>query len=268
MTNSKIQRLFEYLNILFLCAAGIVLVGLQEKPGGWFIVVAGILLLLLCRREFAKHILLIYLSLGILGLTPINTNIDPLHVSVMGATLLAALTLPYIISKYIYKDNIIHYKFRLGRRWLKSEIAYIFLTALVAYLLLPFYLSDTGAYLNWTVEPGFAFIFVFFLGTNALGIWDELFFVNTTLRILRKYLPFWLANLVQAVLFTSFLYELGFTGWAPPLIYFFALTQGYIFKKTDSLLYIIAIHLTLDFVLFLALINAHHPDWLNIFLTG
>lgn len=265
---TKRQKLFEYLNILILCATAVVLVGLQQKPTGWFVLAAGILLLLLCRRQFAKHLLLVYLSLGILGLTPINTDIDPAHVGLMGGTLLAALMLPYLISKYIYKDNIIRYKFRLGREWHRREITYIFLTATIAYLLLPFYLSDTGAYLNWTVEPSLAYIFVFFLGTNALGIWDELFFVNTVSKILRTYLPFWLANLVQAVLFTSFLYELGFTGWAPPLIYIFALTQAYIFKKTDSLLYIIAIHLTLDLVLFLALINAHYPDWLNIFITG
>lgn len=263
----KYQRFFEYINILNLCATAIVLVGLQQKPIGWFLLAFGILLLAFCSRQFSKHLLLVYLSLGFLGLTPINTDIDPLHVVLMGGTLLMALLLPYLVSRYIYKDRIIQYKFRLGRKWHGRELAYILLTAAIAYFLLPFYLADTRAYLNWTVEPGFAYIFMFFLGTNALGIWDELFFVNTVLRILRRYLPFWLANLVQAILFTSFLYELGFTGWAPPLIYIFALTQGYIFKKTDSLLYIIAIHLTLDLVLFLALINAHHPDWLNVFIT-
>ena len=46
----------------------------------------------------------------------------------------------------------------------------------------------------------------------------------------------------------------------------FALTQGYIFKKTESLLYVITIHLTLDLVLFLALLNVHTPTLADIFL--
>ena len=111
-------------------------------------------------------------------------------------------------------------------------------------------------------------ISLLFIGTNALGIWDELFFIITVLALLRRHLPFFWANAIQAVLFTAFLYELGFRGWAPLAIYPFALLQGIVFKKTHNLLYIIAIHLTIDFVLFLALINAHHPHLVDIFITS
>ena len=48
--------------------------------------------------------------------------------------------------------------------------------------------------------------------------------------------PFLFANAMQAVLFTSFLY-------------------------------VITIHLCLDFVLFLALIAAYYPSWMPIFVT-
>jgi membrane protease YdiL (CAAX protease family) len=75
------------------------------------------------------------------------------------------------------------------------------------------------------------------------------------------------ANAAQAVIFTLFLFELGFRGWAPFAIFPFALSQGYIFNKTHSLLYVITIHLIIDLVLYLALIHAHYPQWLPIFLT-
>ena len=46
-----------------------------------------------------------------------------------------------------------------------------------------------------------------FVGTNALGTWDELFFICTCFALLRRHLVDWQANLIQAVLFTSFLWE-------------------------------------------------------------
>jgi membrane protease YdiL (CAAX protease family) len=175
---------------------------------------------------------------------------------------------PYILSRYIYKDNVISFHFLNGRRWYRAEIMYIFVTAAVAYLLLPFYFANTGAYHNWTVLPGTVNLIRLFLGTQLLGLWDELFFVNTALTLLRQHIQFWWANLIQAAFWTAFLYQLGFRSWAPLLIYPFALLQGYIFRRTGSLLYIITIHLTLDLVLFLVLVHAYYPSWLPIFITN
>src|SRR5438105_3569702 len=127
-------------------------------------------------------------------------------------------------------------------------------------------LKSSGSYVNWTVDPGVSNLVRFFIGTNALGIWDELFFVSTVLGLLRRHLAFPIANLTQSILFTSFLYELGFRGWAFLVIFLFALVQGYIFKKTESLFYIITIHLTFDLILYLALIYTHHPSWMPIFI--
>ena len=263
----SLSRGIEYLELAILAATGIVVIALQLKPIGWLILAAGLLLLPLCRRVFAKDLLLIYLSTALLGLTPITTDISWGHLFVMGTTLVLAVAIPYFVSRYIYKDYVVRFRFHHGRRWFRSEVLWIFGTGLIAYFLLPFYLSDTGAYLNWTVDPGISNILRFFAGTNGLGIWDELFFVSTVLGILRRYFPFLIANLTQAVLFTSFLYELGFTGWGPLMLYPFALIQGFVFRKTESLFYIITIHLTYDLVLFFALLNAHHPDWAPFFIT-
>lgn len=260
------KRLAEYINITFLCLSSVFLIALQDKFVGLVLLGLGFLTLLFCSKFFSKYLILIYTTILILGFTPITTDISYLHFLSMGIPLIGVIAIPYIFSKYIYKDNLVRFKFHHGRSWYKTEIMYIFVTAIVAYFLIPFLLKNTGSYNNWAVEPGINYLTRLFIGTNGLGIWDELFFVSIALGILRRYFDFKFANFVQSVLFTSFLYELGFRGWAFIVIFIFALIQGYIFKKTESLFYVITIHLTLDLILYLALIEIHHPEWLNIFL--
>ncbi len=269
MTNSSKQPISwrEIIPLVLMAITGVVLIGLQMKTLGWFTYGAGLLSLAFTRQDFRKHIGVLYISLGLLGLIPITTDISDENFLRMGTVLSLAVLIPYFFSRYVLKDNFVTFQFHHGRKWLKKEIFYIFVTALVAYLFLPFYLRNTGAYLNWTIENNSESIGRLFIGTNALGIWDELFFVSTVLGVLRHYLKFSWANILQAILFTAFLYELGFTGWGPLVIYPFALLQGYVFRKTDSLLYVITIHLTLDLILFLALVNAHIPEMANIFIT-
>lgn len=261
------QKLFTTFSILFLIVTAITLIALQLKPVGFYLLLAGACITLFTDNKFRRDILLIYCSLAILSLTPINTDISNLHMFEMGTALILAVAIPYCVSRFVYKDHSVRFPWHHGRNWYKSEIWYILITATIAYFLLPFMLRTTGSYLNWTVEPGVENLIRLFIGTNALGIWDELFFVSTVLGLLRKHLPFQYANLTQAFLFTSFLYELGFRGWSFIIIFVFALIQGYIFKKTESLLYVITIHLIFDLILYLVLIYLHHPTWLPIFFT-
>jgi membrane protease YdiL (CAAX protease family) len=51
------------------------------------------------------------------------------------------------------------------------------------------------------------------------------------------------------------------------VIYLFTLLQGWVYYKTHSLLYVVAIHLAVDLILYLVLIYLYHPDWLSIFIT-
>lgn len=207
------------------------------------------------------------ISLGLLGITRIDTDVAPRHMLEMGFTLALAVLVPYAASRFIAGDSLVRFSFRHGRRWLRSEVLYVLVAAGVAYVVLPFYLRTSGAAANWSVELEPSFLVRLFIGTNALGLWDELFFVSTILGVFRRFMPFVWANLAQATLFTSFLFELGFTGWGPLMIFPFALLQGVIFRRTESLLYIVTIHLTVDLILYLALIHAHHPASMPIFFT-
>jgi membrane protease YdiL (CAAX protease family) len=251
--------------IVLLCGTAIVLIGMQLW-WGWLLFGLSAAALVACPLQFRKDIVLLHISLGILALTKINTDISYAHIVEMAVPLLFAAGIPYVVSRFVYRDHLVRFRFHHGRSWYKTEIMYIFVTLVASYFVLPFYLKNTGAYLHWTVPPGASALIRFFVGTNALGMWDELFFISTVLGILRRYLSFFWANIAQAVLFTSFLYELGFTGWGFLMIYAFAIMQGYVFRKTDSLFYVITIHLSIDLILFLALVEAHHPDWMHIFV--
>lgn len=261
------QKLFRQISAILMMITGIALVGLQYKPTGWYLLFITAFSLLLTDTKFRKNAILIVLSIGILGITEINTSITPGHMIQTAILLNLAVFIPYIVSKYWFKSNVISFPLGNIKSWSKKQVAYIGLAFVLAYLLIPFYLSSTGAYHNWPSASDPSSLIRLFIGTNGLGIWDELFFVIVCLAILAKFLPFWFANITQATLWTAFLYELGFTSWAPLMIFPFALLQGYVFRKTHSLLYIITIHLTVDLVLYLALVNAHHPELFNIFIT-
>jgi membrane protease YdiL (CAAX protease family) len=261
------QRFIEYLVIFLASLTSIVLIAFQIKPTGWVLLGVCFALLILCRREFAKQVGLVLVALGILGVTPIGTDIHTKPALIMATTLGMAVVLPYLVTKYAYKNSLIRFSWRHGRSWYKTEILYILLAAGVAYLLLPFYLQSTDAYLNWPNPENTEEVIRLFIGTNLLGLWDELFFVGVVLALLSRHMKFWQANIVQGILWTAFLYELGFVSWIFIVIFLFALLQGYIFKKTHSFLYIVTIHLTVDFILFLALLNAHNPTWIPIFIT-
>lgn len=248
-----------------LLIGGIVLIPLEQKLLGYSILGLGASYLAFMPRVFARHMILVYIAIAILGITPISTDISFWHLIVMGTTIATAVAIPFIVTRYLYKDEVIKFPFH-KHTWTRQHIGYLVLAGLLSYLILPLWMQSTSGYLNWTVPTDPAGLFVLFLGTNVLGIWDELFFIVTILALLRRHFPFYIANLTQAVLFTAFLYELGFRDWMPLVIYPFALLQGLIFRKTDNLAYIIAIHLVIDFVLYLALINAHHPHLVNIFI--
>lgn len=257
----------KYLSLALLMVSAVLLMPFELKTEGYAVLCGGVAMLALVERRFARHMAVLWLSLAILGVTPVNTDINAQHLLQMGIPLLLAIALPYLVFRYVYREpDIIKYHFE-KKRFTRAQIGYIVLAAAVSYVLLPVWMQTTNGYMNWTVDTDPLSLFVLFLGTNGLGIWDELFFVVTVLGVLRHHVSFWQANIVQAVLFTAFLYELGFTGWAPFAIFPFALSQGLIFKYTQNLVYIIAIHLTIDFVLYLALINAHHPELLDIFLV-
>ena len=145
---------------------------------------------------------------------------------------------------------------------------YLVVVVVAGYLILPFYFIGSGAYLNWPPITGGAEIARLFVGVNAVGIWDELFFVCVVFALYREHFGVWTANLLQATVFVSFLWELGYREWGPLLTVPFALVQGWIFSWSKSLTYVVAVHLLFDVVVFAVLVHAHHPELFDVFVTA
>ena len=257
---------WKHLAGLLLAASGVLLFGIHWRPGAYVVLGAALLAATAVDRSLAKDILLIAFGLVTISLVPINTDISWDHMLVMGSALAVAVVVPYLVSRFGYRDHTIRFPVMAGHRWTTLERWYLVAVVVLGWTILPVYLIRSGVYLNWPAASDASTISRLFVGTNALGIWDELFFICTCFALLRRHFVDWQANLLQAVLFTSFLWELGFHAWGPLMIYPFALVQGWIFKLTRSLTYIVCVHLLFDFVLFLVLVHAHNRDWLAIFL--
>lgn len=249
-----------------LSASGFVLFALENRPAGFTLLAAALVVAAFLSRSLLIDLALIAVGLTAMSLVPITTDISTGHMAVMGTAMVLAVGIPYTVSRFITREHAIRFPIRTGQPWTRAEKWYLPAVLVIGYALMPVYMIRTGVYANWPAVSDPEGIFRLFLGTNALGIWDELFFICTTFTLLRRHLPDWQANLLQAVLFTSFLWELGFHAWAPFFIFPFALLQARLFTVTRSLSYIVCVHLLFDFVLFLVLIHAHNRDWINIFL--
>ncbi|MFJ6003744.1 type II CAAX prenyl endopeptidase Rce1 family protein [Arthrobacter sp. NPDC092385] len=246
--------------------AGFALFVLHQAVIGYALLVVALAAAVVINRALFRDLLLVAFSLVVMSLVPITTDIGFEHMGVMGTAMILAVGVPYAVSRFAYGDHAVRFPVRTGVPWTRTEKWYLPAVVVIGYALLPVYMLGTGVYTNWPAASTPNEIARLFIGTNGLGIWDELFFICTVFALLRRHLPMVQSNLLQAVLFTSFLWELGFHAWAPLFIFPFALLQAFIFTRTRSLSYIICVHLLFDFVLFLVLIHAHNRAWIDIFL--
>lgn len=247
-------------------ASGFLLFARQDRLSGFLLLAVALVLAGLVSRRLLVDLALIAVGLTSMSLVPITTDISTCHMAVMGTAMVIAVGVPYAVSRFVTGDHAIRFPVRSRQPWTTAEKWYLPAVLVIGYALMPVYMIRTGVYANWPAVSDADGIVRLFLGTNVLGIWDELFFICTAFTLLRRHLPDWQANLFQAVLFTSFLWELGFHAWAPFFIFPFALLQARLFTVTRSLSYIVSVHLLFDFVLFLVLLHAHNREWIGIFL--
>jgi membrane protease YdiL (CAAX protease family) len=251
---------------VLLAASGVLLFGAENNPVGYGVLAVSLLTAALVDRGFARHLALVAGGMVIISLVPLNADLSTQHIALMGTALTLAVLVPWLVSRLVYRENIIKFPVNTGRKWPLSAKLYLAGVVALGYFILPVYLISTDVYQNWPDASDPTIFWRLFFGVNAVGIWDELFFICTTFTLLRQHFPDWLANLLQAVVFSSFLWEIGYKAWGPLLTFPFALLQGYTFKLTKSFTYVVSVHLIFDFVLFLTLVHAHNRDWLPIFL--
>ncbi|WP_337007079.1 MULTISPECIES: CPBP family intramembrane glutamic endopeptidase [unclassified Microbacterium] len=217
--------------------------------------------------SLTRDLSLIAVGLLIVSVIPLAAELDNLAMLRFTLALGGAVAVPYLISRFVYRDRAIGFPWRTRRRWGRLQWGWLVAVLVLGWLILPFYFITSGVYQNWPVVDTPELIARLFVGVGAVGIWDELFFICTVFALLRRHFPDLAANLLQAIVFVSFLWELGYREWGPLLTIPFALLQGYIFLRTHSLAYVVTVHLLFDAVVFAVLVHAHNPGLLPIFLV-
>ncbi|MGI8393820.1 CPBP family intramembrane glutamic endopeptidase [Leucobacter sp. W1038] len=271
-----------------------------------------------------RDLSLIAIGLAIVRSIPLAAELDNLAFVRFTLALGGAVLVPYLISRYVYRDRATGFPWRGRQAASQSDVAargaahggsprseargggrlaasqsdvvargaahggsprseargggggqwgllhwgWLVAVLVLGWLILPFYFIGSGVYQNWPVVDSPELIARLFVGVGAVGIWDELFFICTVFALLRRHFPDWLANGLQAIVFVSFLWELGYRAWGPALTIPFALIQGWIFVRTRSLSYVVTVHLLFDAVVFAVLVHAHNPDLFAIFPTA
>ena len=215
-----------------------------------------------------RDLLLIAIGMVIVSTISVKADISWGNFFLTGVVLAAAVTVPYLISRFVFRDRLIRFPWRGGWPWSRVQWGYVGLVLVLGWLILPFYFITSGVYLNWpnTVTPDE--IGRLFVGVNAVGTWDELFFILTVFVLFKRHFPVWQSNLLQMVIFVSFLWELGYQAWGPLLMIPFALLQGWIFSQTKSLPYVLTVHLLLDAVVFLVIVHARNDGVFPFFLVS
>lgn len=215
--------------------------------------------------SLVRDLSLITLGMLIVSVIDLKAELDNLAFLRFGLALGGAVAVPYVVSRFVYRDYAIRFPWRGGGRWTAFQWTWLVAVLVLGWLILPFYFITSGVYMNWPVVDTPDMIARLFVGVGAVGIWDELFFICTVFALLRRHFPDWQANILQAIVFVSFLWELGYQAWGPLLTIPFALLQAYIFKRTRSLTYVVTVHLLFDAVVFLVLVHAHNPGLLDGF---
>jgi hypothetical protein len=255
--------------LLCLLVASVLLIPLDEALFGISVPVrlavgslAALVFIFLLTRESPERRLR-YLGLAsallILIVAPISTSLEPSHIVWLALCFAAVLVIPAILLR---KMGVIPFRFWPKHLdWVDVGYTLLFIPLAWGALELYFKVLSPEVPFNWVLskQPNNAELFTLFMGINAVGIWDELFFVNTSLAILRSLFPFRTANFAQAVIYMIVLYDMAFTGWGPVFVYVLALTQGFMFERSKVLLWVLIVHLIVDYFLFQGIVTRYYP---------
>lgn len=250
-----------------VATSAVPLFGFEDRLVGYPWLVIGLIVAYFVDRELMRDLGIIAAGLIVVSTVSVKADISWPNFFLLGFVLSLAVAVPFVIDRFILKRKVIRFPWRSGQKWQLWEKSYLFAVPFLGWLILPFYFITSGAYQNWPAVSEASEVLRLFIGVNAVGIWDELFFICICYVLLLRHFPVLTANILQAIIFVSFLWELGYQAWGPLMTIPFALLQGWIFHRTRSLTYVIIVHLLFDLVVFLAIVHAHNPGVFPFFLV-
>jgi membrane protease YdiL (CAAX protease family) len=241
--------------LVLFCAATILLIPLH-----WHL--AGAVAWLDSEAALKRRMLVVLGTVALLSATDINTSTSDRNFLQVGIPFALVILVPSLILGKT-DPGVVRFRF-IPTRWRRADIIYTILSIPLAWVVLEFYWwVNPDLHLNWSLppDPDQGEIRRLFIGINCVGIWDELFFVNTVFAIVRSLFPYLAANLVQAVVYTSVLNDMAFTGIGPLIVFGFAWTQGSMFEKSEGLIWVLIVHLIVDFFLVAAIVGSYYPGF-------
>ena len=249
------------------CVSGALLIPLESFVAGGIIWLATVLLV---AREpspaFRRRMGVLLGAVAVLAAAPIHTDTSTRHFVALGIPFLIVIVGPALFLGRTDPGTIRYRFFPKRFRWV--DLFYVLVSIPVAWLAFELYFKAVNPEVpgHWPLPtlPEAEASWRLFIGINCVGIWDELFFVNTVFAVLRSLYPLRLANAAQAVIYTAVLYDMAFTGIGPLLIYLFALTQGSMFEESENLLYVLLVHVIVDVFLLSAIFNYAYPGYTPI----
>lgn len=219
----------------------------------WTMLLAAIGIMVITKLWPGSQIWLVTVGIGIMLATPVSTNITLKHCLSMTTGMVLAVIAPYWLAKHNFKHSLVHFNLRLRRPWTHEEIFYVAFAVIACSLSMFAYFNGSDAHRNWPLSTTSDIIIVF-MSIMVIGIWEEFFFIATIYGIFQRLLPYAWAVILQAILFTAFLYQIGFKDWIVPLVFMYTIFQAYVFHKTKTLFITLTIHVLVDLSVFINLL--------------
>lgn len=206
-----------------------------------------------------RILLAVFVPAVVLAVAPVDPGLGWGHMAVLGLALAFCVGFP---AWWLRGRGVLEFRF-WPRRLDLVDVGYTLLSIPLAWgaFALYFGVLSPEVPFNWPLPaaPDTAELLKLFGGINAVGIWDELFFVNTCYACFRALYPARVANAAQSVIYTSVLWDMAFSGWGPLFVLALALTQGAMYERSRVLLWVLLVHLIVDYFLFQAIVDAYYP---------
>lgn len=240
----------------------------QFLAGGLFAIVATWLIATDPEAKLRRRMGILMGCVVFLGILDINPSLSNENFLVLSTAFTLAIVGPALILHLTGDKGLIRFRF-WPVHWRKQDLIYTLLSIPLAWVVLKSYewgnreFFDNELFRQWAM-PAIADekeIRRLFIGINLVGLWDELFFVNTCFAILRSLFRFRVANTLQALIYTAVLFDMAFIGCGFFVVFLFAWTQGSMFEKSESLLWVLIVHLIVDYFLVAFIVQSYYPDY-------
>ncbi len=256
------NRIPAVVPLIAFCASAVLLIPVENFPAGLTVwAVAAGLTALQPDRRVRRNLGVLLACILLLGFAPIHTDLSTPHFFSLGLMFLAVVLGPAIFMRLKAPGEQVWAMW--PRRFSWRDLIYTLISIPLAWGVIEIYFFHLNPELptHWPLPAEFSVgaIERLAIGINCVGIWDELFFVNTVYALLRGIFPARIANPAQAVIYTSVLYDMAFTGHGIWIVYGFALTQGVMYEKSRVLLYVLIVHLIVDLFLVMSIVQYHYP---------